>query len=197
MSTVPVGRTLICSLLALGGFAHQASAEPRSSRVGLELGGGLQVGKIYCESENGGCNDFTEAGGANLNIAYFLSPAFGLTADLWAMSHVEDNFTFTHYVNTIGVKWRPVPILTLQAGIGEAHATLDYDGFVATRAESDDAFAIMGGVAVDIVRGRRWALSLEARFGNGFYGGDKNNDGKADVVGRNVGVGAGFTVFGF
>ena len=55
----------------------------------------------------------------------------------------------------------------------------------------------MAAVAVDVVRGRRWALSLEARFGNGFYGDDADNDGEADIVGRNVGVGANFTVFGF
>ena len=166
-------------------------------RRGLELGFGLQAGKIFCESEGDFCNDFTEAGGLNLNAAWFLSPTFGLTADLWEMSHRDGDFTFTHYVNTVGVKWRPVPILTLTGGIGAAHATLDYDGLFMARATSDDGFAIMGAAALDVVRSRRWALSVEARFGNGFYGEDKNDDGEPDVVGRNVGIGAGFTFFGF
>jgi hypothetical protein len=177
--------------------ATVASAEPLPPRVGLELGGGLQAGKIYCESENNFCNGFTEAGGLNLNVSYFFSPKLGITGDLWAMSHREDQFTFTHYVNTVGVKWRPAPILTLQAGIGAAHATLDYDGAIVARATSGDGFAIMGAVALDVVRARRWALSVEARFGNGFYGEDKNKDGDPDIVGRNVGIGAGFTFFGF
>ena len=177
-------------------FVATAHAEP-PKRLGLELGFGLQAGKIFCESEGNFCNDFTEAGGLNLNGSWFLSEKFGLTADLWAMSHRDGDFTFTHYVNTVGVKWRPVPILTLTAGIGAAHATLDYKGVIAARATSDDGFAIMGAAALDVVRSRRWALSVEARFGNGFYGEDKNNDGHADVIGRNVGVGAGFTFFGF
>lgn len=165
-------------------------------RVGFEIGAGLQAGRIICESEGDFCNDFTEAGGANLSGAYFLSPTFGIAVDLWVMAHSEDNFTFAHYVNTVGIKWRPVPILTLTAGIGSAHASLDYDGVFQARYTSEDAFAVMGAVALDVVRARRWALSVEARFGNGFYG-DEDDNGEADVVGRNVGVGAGVTFFGF
>ena len=165
-------------------------------RVGLEIGAGLQAGRIICESEGDFCNDFTEAGGLNLNAAYFLSPTFGITLDLWVMAHSEDDFTFAHYINTVGIKWRPLPILTLQAGIGSAHASLDYDGAFSASYESDDAFAVMGAIALDLVRSRRWALSVEARAGNGFYG-DDNDNGEADIVGRNVGVGIGFTLFGF
>lgn len=190
-------RHLVSLAILLTTTAALAEAPTRPPRVGLELGGGLQAGKIFCESEGNFCNNFTEAGGLNLNGAYFLSETFGLTADLWAMSHRDGDFTFTHYVNTVGVKWRPAPILTLTAGIGAAHATLDYHGLIVARATSDDGFAIMGAAALDVVRSRRWALSVEARFGNGFYGNDKNNDGHPDVTGRNVGVGAGFTFFGF
>jgi hypothetical protein len=175
-----------------------AFAEPLPPRVGLELGIGLQGGKIYCEAQNGFCDNFTEAGGANLSASWFFSPTLGLTADLWAMTHREDDFTFTHYVNTIGIKWRPVPIVTLTLGVGAAHATLDYRGvLIAGRATSEDAPAIMGAASIDVIRSRRWALSVEGRFGNGFYGDDDDNDGEADIVGRNVGLGAAFSVFGF
>jgi len=190
-------RSFIASLVTVCALGTLAAADPLPPRLGLELGGGLQGGKIYCRSEGTFCNGFTEAGGLDLNASYFLTPKLGLTVDLWAMAHTENNFTFTHFVNTVGVKWRPLPILTFQLGIGEAHATLDYNGAVVARATSDNGFAVMGGAALDVIRSRRWALSVEARFGNGFYGGDKNNDGKADIVGRNVGVGAGITFFGF
>jgi hypothetical protein len=173
-----------------------APAEGPPDRVGFELGAGLQVGRIICESQGDFCNDFTEAGGLNLNAAYFLSSTFGIALDLWVMAHTEDDFTFAHYVNTVGIKWRPLPILTLGAGIGSAHATLDYHGAFNASVTSDDGFAIMASAALDIVRSRRWALSIEGRFGNGFYG-DEDDDGEADVVGRNVGVGVGVTVFGF
>jgi hypothetical protein len=169
---------------------------PPPQRVGLELGIGAQLGKIICESEGDHCNDFTEAGGANLFAAYFFSPVFGITIDLWGMAHSDGDFLFAHYINTVGIKWRPVPIFTLTGGIGTAHATLDYNGLFEARYTSEDGFAIMGAAALDLVRSRRWAFSLEARIGTGFYG-DEDDNGEADIVGRNLGVGVGFTVFGF
>jgi hypothetical protein len=111
------------------------------------------------------------------------------------MSHSDDGFTFTHDVNTVALRWRPLAILTLSFGIGEAHASLSHDR-TQLGITSDDAFAVMGAASVDVIRGRRWALAVEARFGNGFYG-DDDEDGMADVVGRNVGAGAHFAVFGF
>lgn len=185
------------TLLTSAGLAAADPAPAISPRIGLELGVGLDGGKIFCHSEGTFCNGFTEAGGGNLGVSYFLTPRFGLTADFWAMAHTENNFTFTHYINTVGVKWRPIPILTLTGGVGAAHATLDYNGIVAARATSDNGFAILGAASVDVIRSWHWALAVEARFGSGFYGDDKDNDGMADVEGRNVGVGAAFTYFGF
>jgi hypothetical protein len=168
---------------------------PRPERTGLELALGLQGGKIFCEGQMGQCDGFTEAGGGNLTASWFMSPSLGIALDLWAMSHSDNGFTFTHYVNTVALRWRPVPIVTLTAGIGEAHASLSHNN-LNLAITSDDAFAIMGAASVDVLRGRRWALALEARFGNGFYG-DSDNDGMADIVGRNVGAGAHFALFGF
>lgn len=190
------------SLVSLSSIAFADTAPavyekaPPPERVGLELGVGLQGGKIFCEGQMNQCDGFTEAGGGNLSVGYFFRPTLGVALDLWAMAHSEDGFTFAHYVNTVALKWRPAPILTLTAGIGAAHASLSYDGAANLGVRSDDAFAIMGAAALDVIRSRRWALSIEARFGNGFYG-DANEDGMADVVGRNVGVGAGLAIFGF
>jgi hypothetical protein len=167
----------------------------RPERTGLELALGLQGGKIYCEGQMGQCDGFTEAGGGNLSASYFWSPTLGVALDLWAMSHRDDGFTFTHYVNTVALRWRPLEILTLSGGIGSAHASLSHDS-TQLGIRSGDAFAIMGAASVDVIRSRRWALAVEARFGNGFYG-DEDEDGMADIEGRNVGVGAHFAVFGF
>ena len=143
----------------------------------------------------GQCDGFTEAGGGNLTASYFFSPTLGIALDLWAMSHSNDGFTFTHFVNTVALRWRPLPILTLTGGIGEAHASLAHDN-LNLAVESDDGFAIMGAASVDVIRGRRWALAVELRGGKGFYG-DGDEDGMADVIGTNVGLGAHFAVFGF
>lgn len=194
---------LVClvSLAPAAAFAQEPAPLPppapaeRPPRQGLELALGLQGGRIFCESQMGQCDGFTEAGGGNLSASYFFSPTLGVALDLWAMSHSDDGFTFTHYVNTVALRWRPMPILTLTAGIGEAHASLAHDN-LNLAVKSDDAFAIMGAASLDVIRGRRWALAVEARFGNGFYG-DSDEDGMADIVGRNVGVGAHFALFGF
>ena len=179
--------------------ATVANAQPGQvgppERVGFELSGGLQAGRIICESEGDFCNDFTEAGGLNINGSYFICPKLGFTLDLWAMAHTEDGFTLAHYVNTIGLKWRPAPILTITGGLGAAHATLSYDGVFDVMSTSEDGFAVLIAAALDVVRSRNWAISLEARFGNGFYG--EGEEGGAEVVGRNVGVGGAFTFFGF
>ena len=170
------------------------SASPRQ-RTGLELALGLQGGEIQCESQMGQCDGFTEAGGGNLSAAWFFGEKLGIALDLWAMSHSNDGFTFTHYVNTVGVKWRPLKILTLTGGIGAAHASLSHDN-TNLQVSSDDGAAVMGAASLDLIRSRRWALAVEARFGTGFYG-DEDEDGMADIVGRNVGVGAHFAIFGF
>lgn len=185
------------SLVSATAFAQEPSAPNAGPppRQGLELALGLQGGKIFCESQNGECDDFTEAGGGNVTASWFFGPKLGIALDLWAMSHRNDGFVFTHYVNTVALRWRPVPILTLTGGIGEAHASLSHEN-VNLAVNSDDGFAIMGAISLDVIRGRRWALAVEARAGNGFYG-DENMDDMADVVGRNVGVGAHLAVFGF
>src|SRR5262245_47905125 len=84
-------------------------AAPPPPRTGLELGVGLQGGKIFCEGQMGQCDGFTEAGGGNLSGAWFFRPTLGVALDLWAMAHTEDGFTFAHYVNTVALKWRPMP----------------------------------------------------------------------------------------
>jgi hypothetical protein len=174
-----------------------ATAATAEARTGLELAGGLQAGEISCRSEGDDCNGFTAAGGLALDTAYMLGPRFGLALDLWGMSHRKSDFTFSHYVNTLGVKVRPVQFLTLSAGLGAAHASVDYHGrFADSRVTSDTAFAIMTAAAVDVLRSQRWALSVELRFGTGFYGKD-DDERTEDIVGRNVGLGAAFTVFGF
>jgi hypothetical protein len=167
----------------------------RPQRTGLELALGLQGGEIQCESQMGQCDGFSEAGGANLTASWFFGPKLGIALDLWAMSHRNDGFVFTHYVNTVALRWRPLPSLTLSGGLGSAHASLAHEN-VNLAVTSDDAFAVMGAASLDLIRSRRWALAVEARFGIGFYG-DENGDDMPDVVGRNVGVGAHFAVFGF
>ncbi len=163
-------------------------------RVGLELGVGIQAGNLFCSSaDSSKCNGATAAGGINLDASWFANPRLGLTGDIWAMAHTENNFTVSQVINTIGLKYRLVPVLYVQAGIGAAHAALSYGN--SFTAQSDDAFAVMGAIGLDVVRGRRFALSIEARAGTGFYG--KNDNGQPQTEAKSTGIGATLTFFDF
>lgn len=170
---------------------------PVPERVGLELGFGLYGGEINCENENGDfCEGVTEAGGIDLHANWFFNPRLGLFADVWPMVHTDDEWTFTHNIVSFGLKWRPVPILTLAGGIGSAQARLKYDGpLLQAEAETDVVGAVMFSAAVEVVRGANFAIDLQARFGAGFYDDDDNGNGEADIVGRNIGFGAAMTFF--
>lgn len=167
---------------------HAAVPPPR---VGFELDVGLQGGEINCSSPNGECDGFVEAGGLELGGTYMFTPRLGVNAQVWAMGHSRSGWTLTQVITTIGVEVRPVPILSLQLGVGHAHASLSSDrGNLVV--SSDNAPAVMLGASLDVVRARNWAIDVQAKYGQGFYG-DSNDDGAADVIARNVGLGAGFT----
>ena len=161
--------------------AWAQSAPPAvSERVGLELGAGLYGGEIHCENENGDfCDGVTEAGGFDLHANYFFTPALGVIVDVWPMIHKDDNWTFSHTIVTVAAKWRPVPILTLTGGVGSAQARLSYRGIVNLDSETDTVPAVMFAAALEVVRGPRFGIDLQARAGIGFYDEDDNDNGEA------------------
>jgi hypothetical protein len=193
----------IAAAAALVGAARPAAAQPGASppplapqRTGLELALGLWGGEISCESEGGYCDGFTEAVGGSLTGAYFARPTLALMIDFWPMVHDEREFRITHYLTTLGAKWRPLPILTVTVGFGASRVALDYNGILDAQVTSEAGAAAVVAIALEVVRARRWALAVEARGGVGFYG-DANDNARADFVGRSSGVGGTLTVFGF
>lgn len=197
---ITLGATLALTLtLGVAPAAAQGPGPgpaPSPERLGWELGFGLYGGEINCENENGDfCDGVTEAGGFDLHANYFFRPDLGVFIDVWPMIHTENNWTFTHTVAAVGLKYRPAPIFTLSAGLGSAQARLRYDNVLGFEARSDTVPAILLGAAIEVVRGRRFAVDLQARVGVGFYEEDQNGNGEPDIVGRNVGLGAAFTWF--
>jgi hypothetical protein len=178
---------------AVGRTAPPPTAVPAvPARVGLELDIGVQAGNLSCESPNGECDEFMEAGGIDVGATYMLRPGIGINGQVWAMGHTRDGWTISQVISTVGVELRPVPILSIQLGVGHAHASLSTDRIGGLTVSSDDAFAVMAGIGLDIVRAPHWAIDIHAKYGQGFYG-DENDDGEADVTARNAGLGAGFT----
>jgi len=175
----------------------QPNSDERPARVGFEGGFGIYGGEINCSNSDGNelCDGITEAAGLDLHLNYFFSESIGIYADVWPMVHTEDNWTFTHNVVTVGVKVRPAPILTLAAGVGSAQARVSYEvGPFEGEKKSEVAPAVFVSAAVEVLRGRSFALDLQARGGLGFYGSDEN-DTSPDITGRNLGLGAALTWF--
>lgn len=189
-------------LVAVPGLAAaQTPAAPVAPgpppRVGWEVGAGIYGGEINCENKNGDfCDGVTEAGGIDLHVNYFFNPRLGVFADVWPMVHTEDTWTFTHNIVSLGVKYRPAPILTVAAGLGSAQARVRYNiGPFEGRAETEVVGAFFASGAVEILRGRRFAVDLQARAGIGFYRENDSGSSDADIVGRNLGLGAAVTWF--
>ena len=197
MSHIRVASLFGVAVLGLASTASaQSASPPPPARVGFEGGFGVYGGEINCENENGDfCDGVSEAGGIDLHLNYFFNPKLGIFGDVFPMAHSEDDWTLTHTVVTAGLKWRPVPILTLAGGIGSAQARWKYRGIVNLDAETDTVPALMLSAALEVLRGRSFAVDVQARIGVGFYEEDENNNGEADIKGRNVGFGAALTWF--
>jgi len=127
MSSLPLRLASISLSLAIPAIA---SAQPASSfpeyprRVGLELNIGLQGGNLSCSSPNGECNEFMEAGGMDIGATYMFTPRLGINLQAWGMIHSRDGWTQSQVISTLGIEFRPVSFLSLQAGLGGAHASL-------------------------------------------------------------------------
>lgn len=199
MSKLLLAFAFVAAVPALAAAQHAMPHSPTgpAPRVGWEAGAGLYGGDISCENENGNfCDGVTEAGGIDVHVNYFLSPRLGLFGDVWPMVHTDDDFTFTHNIVAFGAKYRPVPILTLGVGLGSAQARLRYKlGPLEGEAKTKVVGAFFASAAVEVLRGRKFALDVQARIGVGFYDDDDNNNGEADIKGRNVGLGAAVTWF--
>lgn len=189
-------RPALFALVTLAAVAPVAAEPaPLRPRVGFEGGFGLYGGEIDCQDQSGeSCGSFNSAGGVDGHLTYMFRPTLGVTFDVFPMFHTENRWTLTHNVVTVGVKWRPLPIVGLTVGVGSAQARLHYDGVVQLDSHSDSGGALLFAAAVDVVRGRGFAIDVEARAGIGLYG-DSDNDGNADTVARNLGIGAAVTWF--
>jgi hypothetical protein len=189
--------SLTATLVAFSGTAFADDTEP-PPRTGLEGGFGLYGGSIRCHNETNTnvCDGVSSAGGIDLHLNYFFNPKLGIFGDVFPMVHDEDNVTLTHTVVSAGLKWRPAPILTFGAGLGSAQARWKFKGILnGVEAETDTVAALFLSAGIELVRGKSFALDLQARAGIGFYKEDENNNGEADIQGKNIGIGGSLTLF--
>lgn len=169
-----------------------ATAQPGGSRErerhGVFVGGGLYGGHISCDGSD--CGGFRAAGGGALHLGYNFKPSLGLVLDVWAMTSSNNDVAITFASGTIGVRWWLAPIIWIHGGVGNGHAIVRVGPFAS---RSDDVPVGHLGLGVEVVRGRSWALAVEARVAQGTSTDDTSDGIK---TGRSVGLGGTFTWFG-
>lgn len=149
------------------------------------LGLGVNLGEISCQGDL--CDGVTEAGGVELHVGSMVGARAAVGVDLWAMAHTEDDFTLTHVIATVGMRYWLLPRLWIRGGVGLAQGRWRFDArVIELEDETEHVPAIMGAIGLELVVGRRFAMDLQLRGGTGFYDEDRTRA-------RNVGAGLGFT----
>lgn len=172
--------------LALGSSstAHAQYGRPRyyaapgynpGYRSGLVAGIGIGVGALSADQCGGDCG-----GGLSLegHIGGMLDPRTALMFDAWAVFHRNPDFasTTTSGIYTGALQFWLTPILWIKGGAGIGNTQIsDAIGSLG----SASAFALMGGVGVELVHSGIFALDLQGRLGHTFFsdadGGAVNN----------------------
>jgi hypothetical protein len=192
-------RSLVLALVLVtiptAASAQESRGDPAPDpHVGLFGGFSLQAGNVSCSGDD--CNKFYKAGGFDGHVGWGFNKSLGLVFDLYVLTAQEGDLSITQGLGTIGVRYWIVPILWVQAGVGGAEASYKYTGIpgftIADHTENAAGFTAAAGF--EVLKAKRFALDVEARFGYGVYG-DNNNDGHPDNTGRSTSLGVGFTWF--
>jgi len=185
----PFSPAALTAALAAAAPAAQAqdgryyTAPPPPARDGWNVGFGLGGGDLSCEGR--GCDGVTEAGSFDVQVGSMLRPRLRVLGELWVMGHTEDNLTISQAILTGGLQYWIIERLWVRGGIGVASASARYDGaFVDLEDQTENVFAVAGGVGFEVVSRPTFAFDIQIRGGTGFYD---------DVKARNAALVLGLT----
>jgi hypothetical protein len=162
-------------------------AEPPAppARHGLLIGGGLFGGNISCNGTK--CGGFREAGGGSFHVGYMFTPRLGALLDVWAMTSSKNDVAITFFTSTIDVRYFLLPLLWVQAGVGNGHALI-HAGIFAARSADVPVGEFAAGY--EVVKSRNWAIDVSFKIAQGS---STDNNGDNVKTGRSTGIGAHFT----
>jgi hypothetical protein len=144
-------------------------------REGLSFGVGLTVGSLVADCDD--CSETFEAGGVQGHAAWMVGPYFAIVGDLWVMVHAEGFLTVYQNLATAGARLWATPRLWLQGGLGVATAGYRWSGLFADYEDrTASSPGIMVGAGFEVMHTRAFALSVELRYGTGFYSQEVGDD---------------------
>jgi hypothetical protein len=188
MSLSSLRLTPALALLLVSGAAaaepgrYYAEAPEASVRSGWNFGFGVGGGDISCGGP--GCDGVTEAGSLDLEVGRMLRPRLRAVLDIWIMAHREDDLAVNQTIATAGLQYWIVNRLWLRGGIGTARAAFTYQGTLGDTADDDaqTVLGLAGGIGVEVLSRRTFALDVELRGGTGFYDDIRAHNAAFDVA---------------
>lgn len=166
--------------------ASTANGQPAAPRDGLSLGVGLTVGSLLAD-----CRDCGDAlsGGVQLHAGWMVRPYLAIVGEEWLMARSDGFVTIYQNLATAGARVWATRRLWLQGGLGLATAGYRSEGFFDQPEElTAHRPGFMIGAGFEAIQRPVFALSLELRYGTGFY---SQEIGDEHVVGgHSVGLGA-------
>jgi len=142
----------------------------QSYRSGLVVGVGVGFGGLSVDPCQGDCGVGLSLEG---HLGGMVGPNLALMFDAWAVIHHNNTFddTTTSGIYTGALQLWLTPILWVKGGAGLGNASTSN---IVGDTRSASAFALMGGVGVELVHSGPFALDLQGRIGHSFF---TNDDG--------------------
>jgi len=149
-------------------------------RAGLVYGFSVGLGAIH----SGNCGDACGAAGlGEAHLGGMISPRAALMFEIWAADHPWSDVAGSSFetINTFftgaGQYWLN-DILWLKGGVGLAvlRETLNgYYGYTYATSADTTGFGLFGAAGVEVLQSYNFALDIQLRIGNAFYGRNSNS----------------------
>ena len=166
--------------------AQPAAAPEETVRRGLSLGVGLTLGSLVADCPD--CGDAL-SGGVQFHAGWMPRPYLMIIGEDWLMARSDGFVTIYQNLATAGARVWATRRLWLQGGVGLATAGYRSEGLFDQPEElTAHRPGFMIGAGFEAIRRPVFALSLELRYGTGFYSREMGTDHA--MGGHSVGLGA-------
>jgi hypothetical protein len=160
-------------LLAAVAVCALASPAEAVERQGLVLGFSAGGGVMTCD----GCDNLGSFG-FDFHIGGMIGDRVAVLAEGYGLAHPEDGSTLSSIIGGGALQLWPSDAFWVKGGVGVGQLEVD-SGKFSLRSES--AFAVMAAAGVEIVRGHRFVLDLQGRYGTTFFDDGNVNNFSAHV----------------
>jgi hypothetical protein len=156
---------IVTMALSFLGMTRDASAIERKGFIfGLGVGGG----KITCD----GCESLSGPA-VEIHLGGMLTDKMALVFDGSGVSREEDGVTLTSVVAGAALQYWVSPRVWVKGGIGSGQVRASGNDIDVS---SERGLGFLGGIGVEVVQKKRFAIDLQARFTTAKIEGERTNN---------------------